>query len=405
MWACSLGMTGLVKQLMDLDSTVELMDEEGQTALLLALANGHEDAAKTLLNLTQSAGASQLAPVTQNALCSTRAFMLSSTDKHGATALMLAIAHATAGNQALVDILLAPTRDAGMLDVQDVIVKQSALHGAGARGLLDTVRTLLALNANPGLSDANGRTPLLLAIIHEHPSVAEVLVAPSAQAGVLDIKGKGGKGGVSALCRACERGHTGLVERLLAHDADPKMRDRDVTGHTPLMLAIANGHAPAVEILLSRERQVAALDVQSTGAQRSAVMLASDKGHAALVGQLLGLGVKVGLRDKYGKTALILALEKGHEAVAEMLLPPTALVGSLDVQGSGMMDRRSALMIASKKGLAGVVGKLLLLRANAKLEDARGKTALDLARESRHDACVSLLTALTLHASSRDPPR
>ena len=94
---------------------------------------------------------------------------------------------------------------------------------------------------------------------------------------------------------------------------------------------------------------------------------------------------------------MILALEKGHEAVAEMLLPPTARAGALDVQGSGMMDRKSALMISSKKGLTGLVDKLLLLRANAQLKDAQGKTALDLARESNRDACVSLLT---LHASS-----
>ena len=391
MWACRRGLTGLVQKLLELDSNVELTDEEGITALLLAVAHGHEEAAKLLVSPTRTAGASL---DTQHALCGRSAFLFSSTDKHGATALMLAIQHATVGNEALVDILISPTREAGMLDQQDAVVKRSALHGASARGLLDTVRKLLALNANPGLSDTNGSTPLLLAFVHGHPAAANVLLVPSAQAGVLDVKGKFG---MSALCRACEQGHAGLVERLLDQDANPKMRDGDVHGNTPLMLAIANGHAAVAEILLSRERQVAALDVQSTGAKRSAIMIASDKGQAELVGQLLGLGAKVGLRDKYGKTALILALEKGHEAVAEMLLPPTARAGALDVQGSGMMDRKSALMISSKKGLTGLVDKLLLLRANAQLKDAQGKTALDLARESNRDACVSLLT---LHASS-----
>ena len=40
-------------------------------------------------------------------------------------------------------------------------------------------------------------------------------LVPSAQAGILGVKGKGG---MSVLCRACERGHSGLVERLLAQD-------------------------------------------------------------------------------------------------------------------------------------------------------------------------------------------
>lgn len=325
--------------------------------------------------------------------------MFFSTDKHGATLLMLAIENASVGNETLVEILLAPTQDVGMLNVQDFNVQRSALHGACARGLADTVQKLLALNANPGLVDTSGSTPLLLAIIHGHPAVADLLVAPSAQAGVLDAKGKGG---MSALCRACERGCSGLVERLLAQDANPHLKDSDVKGNTPLMIAVANGHAAAAEILLSQERQVAALDVQSTGVERSVMMICCDKGQAALVAKLLALRAKVGLRDTYGKTALILALEKGHEAVAGMILQPTAQAGALDVQGSGMMDRRSALMIASKKGLADLVDKLLLLHANPQLQDANGKTALDLARESRHEACVALLS---LHSSSRGPPR
>ena len=99
----------------------------------------------------------------------------------------------------------------------------------------------------------------------------------------------------------------------------------------------------------------------------------------------------MGLKDKYGKTALILALENSHEAVAEILLPQTAQAGALDVQGTGYLDRKSALMISSKLGLSSSAEKLLRLHANAKLKDSQGKTALDLARENGHEACVSLL--------------
>ena len=111
-----------------------------------------------------------------------------------------------------------------------------------------------------------------------------------------------------------------------------------------------------------------------------------------MVEKLLGMGAKVGLKDKYGKTALILALENSHEAVAEILLPQTAQAGALDVQGTDHLDRKSALMlmISSKLGLSSSAERLLRLHANAKLKDSQGKTALDLARENGHEA-VSLL--------------
>jgi ankyrin repeat protein len=219
-------------------------------------------------------------------------------------------------------------------------------------------------------------------------------LTPSAQAGVLQVIGTGK---MSALCRACEKGLPRIVQRLLALDADPRWSDRDGNGNTPLMLAIANGHAAAADLVLSTkpEPQVAALNVQGTGAMRSALMRASEKGMAATVEKLLGLGVKVSLRDKYGKTALILAIENSHEAVAEMLLPSTAQAGALDFQGTGAMDRKSALMIASKKGLSSIVHTLLQLLADTQIKDPQGKTALDLARENGHQGCISLLEPRT----------
>jgi ankyrin repeat protein len=300
---------------------------------------------------------------------------------------MQALRHATAGNDALADILLAPTPNAGLLDVQDITAQRSALHRASSQGLSGIVKKLLDLNANPALTDKAGNTPLLLAITHGHMAAADVLLAPSAQAGMLQVKGAGK---MSALCRACEHGLAGIVERLLDLDANPALTDRD--GNTPLILVIVHGHAAAAEKLLSHKSQVAALDVQSAGGLRSAIMRASEKGMAAMVKKLLGMaGAKVGPKDKYWKTALILALEISHEAVAEILLPQTAQAGALDVQGTGHLDRKSALVISSKLGLSSSAGKLLRLHANAKLKDSQGKTALDLARENRHEACVSSL--------------
>ena len=411
MWASKRGMTSMVQKLVALPTDVELTDEDGRTALMLAAANGHEKEAEILLTPTLTAGGDLDA---QDTASGRSALMFAGnrglkdfcrlllsygarpelTDKNGATSLMLALEHATAKNEAAADILLAPTSRAGVLDVQDANTKQSALHKASSRGYSAIVQKLLDLNASPALTDKNGCTPLLLAIFYAHEAVADVLLTPSAQAGVLQVIGTGK---MSALCRACEKGLPRVVQRLLALDADPRWSDRDGNGNTPLMLAIANGHAATADLFLSTkpEPQVAALNVQGTGAMRSALMRASEKGMAATVEKLLGLGVKVSLRDKYGKTALILAIENSHEAVAEMLLPSTAQAGALDFQGTGAMDRKSALMIASKKGLSSIVHTLLQLLADTQIKDPQGKTALDLARENGHQGCISLLEPRT----------
>ena len=86
---------------------------------------------------------------------------------------------------------------------------------------------------------------------------------------------------------------------------------------------------------------------------------------------------------QHGKTALILALENEHEAAAVELMEPTKLAGALDLQTEPADDEddtddedhqrciadKSALHVASEKGLAGAVVKLLSLGADASLRD------------------------------------
>ena len=106
----------------------------------------------------------------------------------------------------------------------------------------------------------------------------------------------------------------------------------------------------------------------------SALHLASERGLACTVAKLLSLGADAALKDSYGNTALMPACANGHEAAAAEVMEATKLAGALDVQ-----DRsrgRTALHMASGKGLAGTVAKLLSLGANAALKDSRGDTAL-----------------------------
>jgi hypothetical protein len=54
-----------------------------------------------------------------------------------------------------------------------------------------------------------------------------------------------------------------------------------------------------------------------------------------MVEKLLGMGAKVGLKDKYGKTALILALENSHEGCGRDITTTDCPSRSLGRAGNG----------------------------------------------------------------------
>ena len=76
-----------------------------------------------------------------------------------------------------------------------------------------------------------------------------------------------------------------------------------------------------------------------------------------------------------GDTALMLACANEQEAAAGELMEATKRAGALDLQGG--QYKRSALHLASAKGLAVTVAQLLALGADATLTDKVGKTAVE----------------------------
>ena len=101
-----------------------------------------------------------------------------------------------------------------------------------------------------------------------------------------------------------------------------------------------------------------------------------------------------------GNTALVLACKKKQEAAAAELMEATKRAGALDLQGGHY--KRSALHLASAKGLAGTVAQLLALGADATLTDKNGDTALMLACENKHEAAAAELMEATKRAGALD---
>ena len=117
-----------------------------------------------------------------------------------------------------------------------------ALLDNAEAGNLAEMRGLLAAGISPDAADTTGITPLMLAVIHNHGAVAELLLARGADVNASD------NGGVTALMLAASNGRTALLQRLVNRGAN--INARSDAGWTPLTYAAWNGHAPAVRRLL-----------------------------------------------------------------------------------------------------------------------------------------------------------
>lgn len=148
---------------------------------------------------------------------------------------------------------------------------------AAATGKINNVIRLLA--REPNLVNAytvDGFQPLGLACFFGHFDVAEYLIKAGAN---VNSKSRNDLG-VAPIQSAAAGGHRKIVKMLLAHNADPNIREQG--GFTPLHAAAQNGDEETIRTLLFG------------GADQT-------------------------IKSNNGKTALDLALEAGHEKATLLL--------------------------------------------------------------------------------------
>ncbi|MDK1474300.1 ankyrin repeat domain-containing protein [Streptomyces sp. 549] len=110
------------------------------------------------------------------------------------------------------------------------------------------VKALLGAGADPGLGDRDGTTPLYLASVQGEAEIARLLT----EAGVFPDAESGGVGSEGTpLCAAACWGHTETVRVLLAHGADPNLREDGGTGWAPLDWANHASRPEAAELLIA----------------------------------------------------------------------------------------------------------------------------------------------------------
>jgi ankyrin repeat protein len=151
---------------------------------------------------------------------------------------------------------------------------------------------------------------------------------------------------------------------------------------TALIIATEENRVDQVEILLRKGHDIN----ESDDCGWTPLMKAALNGNLNIIQLLLQHGANTELVDSGGYTAMLLAASNNHHHVVEALLNKGTSINHQELTRGW-----TALIWAAKRGHAETVELLLSHRADRKITDFSGKTALDWAKLSKQENIVTLL--------------
>lgn len=226
----------------------------------------------------------------------------------------------------------------GKLDLRNPMLRECARHGFTELG---AIYQEMGANVNE-TNDAEGLTPLALALNNQHWETAASLIKQGAS---LNQDTRAGCGSVLHRATAC--GRSDIIKFLLSHGANPNkttlttetalhwavLLDRsdavrdlidggsdinravELTGETPLHFTAMFGYEKTIKVLL----EVADLEARSSE-NWTALHYAAAYGHAKVARLLIEHGASLDLKTSSGTTAFFLATYYGHKSVRSMIL-------------------------------------------------------------------------------------
>jgi uncharacterized protein len=213
----------------------------------------------------------------------------------------------------------------------------AALHHAVKATQPDTTRVLLDAGADIEQRDLSGATPLYLAVDAGRVATVRLLLERGA---IMDAPGKSA---ATPLISAAYNGRENLVTLLLDRNGDFNLADN--TGKTAIVYAAARGFSGIVEKLLSKGVDVNRRYSNDLTALMWAAGHANDAPEVEAVKTvelLIAKGARIDDVDNRGWTALMIAAELGHGAVIDVLLKRGARRYLSDGKGKTALDLANA---------------------------------------------------------------
>jgi len=341
----------------------------GQTILMTAARTGNPDAVKILL----ASGAEVNA---RESNYGETALMWAAAENHPEAARLL-IEHGADVNARSNPLEYSKDRF-GLEGVVTVLPHGhwTPLMYAARQGSLGTARVLAEAHADLNVTDPDGATALMLAIINSHYDTAVMLLDKGADPNIVDVTGLGALYaavdmntlgevyGRPSRTFADESGALDLIKALLRHGANVNARLR-----TP---ALYRAHTPGDGNL---------------GEGSTSLMRASRNADVAAMRLLLANGADPSIREKNGTTALMLAAGLGHGlgvfakeyATEPAMLEAVKILLEQHVDVNATTDAGETALHFAVRASDPVVRLLAENGANLYATDKQGRTPLDVA--------------------------
>lgn len=356
--------------LINLGAKVNAPNRFGQTALHLAIQGKEPKMVKSLIlnsaDIYQidNQGRSPLDLLFTQEMVLIEPFLvkdiLDRRDSNGQTPLFYAV---KLGRLDLVRSIMAKGVDLSFKNnVGATVLHQAIRYGQGS-----IMAELIRAGASPDHADALGNTSLHYMVQWSQQALADGLFAARSNLEARNTLGR------SAFHEAVRLGNYSLVSYLLNKGANVLSRDNN--GRTPLFDALAQKDTKIIMLLLDQGKQVTQRDNNGNTVLHEAVGFANKD----INDTLLARGADLFAENAQGKTPIHLALE-GDLGALRALIGRDA-INKVNNQGNSPLH-----LAAGTETSSAHIDWLLSLGPDLNNRNKLGKTALDLAKESKREA-------------------
>lgn len=246
------------------------------------------------------------------------------------------------------------------------------------QGLVNGCRLFLAHDTpieTPVLPDLPS-PPLIAAVESGQRAVLKVLLESHTASQVKKIVDAHGN---TALHRAAFKGDLVSANDLITHGADLRAYNEQL--QSPLHIAAREGNVPMSKFLIVRGTPVDLFTKtirNAYGQESTALYLAAERGHGAVVKMLLSQGASLSSENYNRRSPLMGAVCSGQIACVHLILNALTQEGKLGASINAIdRDRNTALILAAERGFWDIARLLLQSGADRNIANVLGQTATE----------------------------